>query len=74
MSHPLLDQMDRLIDLIDKVDNSSIDQPFRDDIKKYLRWAIQETAKTVWREINREVETVSVWDNVAKKFMDDNGL
>lgn len=55
MSHPLLDQMDRLIELLDKVHNSSIEPVHRVEIEKYLRWAARKVAKTYWASIDVNV-------------------
>lgn len=65
MSHPLLDQLDRIIDLLAKVHASPIEPVHRVEIEKYLRWAARKVAKAYWRQIDRDDETVSVWDQVA---------
>jgi hypothetical protein len=72
MSHPLLEQLDRIIDLIDKVHNSSIEPAHRVEVEKYLRWAARKVTKAYWRQIDTEPVTVSVWDQVAHALNEDD--
>lgn len=72
MSHPLLNQLDRIIDLLAKVHASPIEPVHRVEIEKYLRWAARKVAKAYWRQIDRDEETVSVWDEVARKLNADD--
>ena len=50
MSHPLLDQLDRLITLMERV-NHLDDEVAKEDLKKYLRWAARKVAKGYWYSI-----------------------
>lgn len=72
MSHPLLDQLDRIIDLLVKVHESPIEPVHRVEIEKYLRWAARKAAKAYWRQIDTEPEAVNVWDQVAHALNTDD--
>lgn len=50
MSHPLLDQLDQLISLMERVEKLTNDQG-RLEIQKYLRWASRKVAKAYWYSI-----------------------
>ena len=50
MSHPLLDQLDQLITLMERADKLD-DVVAKEDLTKYLRWASRKVAKGYWYSI-----------------------
>lgn len=50
MSHPLLDQLDQLLVLMERV-NKLDDVVAKEDLTKYLRWAARKVAKAYWYSI-----------------------
>lgn len=50
MSHPLLDQLDQLVTLMERVEHLSNEQG-RAEVQKYLRWAARKVAKAYWYSI-----------------------
>jgi hypothetical protein len=50
MSHPLLDQLDQLMTLLERADKLD-DMVAKTDLTKYLRWAARKVAKAYWYSI-----------------------
>jgi hypothetical protein len=50
MSHPLLDQLDQLMTLLQRADTLE-DHVAKTDLTKYLRWAARKVAKAYWYSI-----------------------
>jgi hypothetical protein len=50
MSHPLLDQLDQLMTLLERADKLD-DMVAKNDLTKYLRWASRKVAKAYWYSI-----------------------
>lgn len=71
MSHPLLDQLDRIINLLDKVHNSSIEPVHRVEIEKYLRWAARKVAKAYWSSVDNQGE-IMTWEQVVERLAEQN--
>jgi hypothetical protein len=47
MSHPLLDQLDQLLTLMERADKLE-DKIAKDELTKYLRWATRKVVKAYW--------------------------
>lgn len=67
MSHPLLNQLDRIIDLLAKVHASPIEPVHRVEIEKYLRWAARKVAKAYWSSVDNQGE-IMTWEQVVERL------
>ena len=56
MSNPLLDDLEHILRLLIVVRDAPIEQAYKPDIEKYLRWAARAAAKAYWRSVNKDAD------------------
>ena len=52
MSNPLLDDLEHILRSLTVVRDTPIEQAYKPEIEKYLRWAARKAAKAYWQSID----------------------
>jgi hypothetical protein len=56
MTPDYLNDLDRILYLIERVEAMNIDDIYTSDLRKYLGWAARKTARTYWRSLDADAD------------------